>query len=329
MEAPSFWARALPLGEPKKLLGLGFIVAVAVIWVGASFVVQGIEEHGAHPAVLTFVANSLFAVYVPVYFANLRWRRRRAAHARNSAGATRHVQETGALVAPGPRSDEGDSLALAAPRGGGLTPEDSGKGASPPASMPLRQLFHAALVVSERRGPHSCARVDWRGCGHLALRTQRPTPRPPQVAPLWYVAQLTFNTSLHMTSVTSNTILSSTSALFTFVFAVTLLHEAFTLVKLGFILLLIVGECWCSRWRRRRQQSAARLLHLQPSGPPPPLATHARARHAHAPQAPPWSRWLTASTARMRGRRGRACWATCCACCPPSSTAPTPCRCGG
>ena len=152
MEAPSFWARALPLGEPKKLLGLGFIVAVAVIWVGASFVVQGIEEHGAHPAVLTFVANSLFAVYVPVYFANLRWRRRRAAHARNSAGATRHVQETGALVAPGPRSDEGDSLALAAPRGGGLTPEDSGKGASPPASIPLRQLFHAALV---------CERAPW------------------------------------------------------------------------------------------------------------------------------------------------------------------------
>ena len=64
-----------------------------------------------------------------------------------------------------------------------------------------------------------------------------------QVAPLWYLAQLTFNLSLAKTSVTSNTILSSTSALFTFLFAVALLSEVFTLWKLGFIMLLIVGAC--------------------------------------------------------------------------------------
>lgn len=69
-----------------------------------------------------------------------------------------------------------------------------------------------------------------------------PLGSAPQVAPLWYLAQLTFNTSLSMTSVTSNTILSSTSALFTFLFAVALLAEAFTLWKLAFILLLVVGE---------------------------------------------------------------------------------------
>lgn len=59
---------------------------------------------------------------------------------------------------------------------------------------------------------------------------------------MWYCAQLAFNMSLQRTSVTSNTILSSTSALFTFLFAVALLSEAFTLWKLGFILLLTVGE---------------------------------------------------------------------------------------
>lgn len=36
----AFWKKAVPLGEPKKLLGLGFVLAVAVIWVVASFVVQ-------------------------------------------------------------------------------------------------------------------------------------------------------------------------------------------------------------------------------------------------------------------------------------------------
>jgi solute carrier family 35, member F5 len=61
------------------------------------------------------------------------------------------------------------------------------------------------------------------------------------VAPLWYLAQLTFNASLHLTSVTSNTVLSSTAALFTYIFSVVLLSEPFTLRKLGFVGLLIAG----------------------------------------------------------------------------------------
>ncbi|KAI7841405.1 hypothetical protein COHA_005022 [Chlorella ohadii] len=159
-----FWARVIPLHEPRKLLGLVFVVAVAIIWVAASFVVQGIEERGAHPVVLTFVANSLFAIYVPVYYLNLRWRRRRQQHAAAAALAAAHQQQRG-------QEHEGSAL----------------------------------------------------------------------VAPLWYLAQLTFNCSLSLTSVTSNTILSSTSALFTFLFAVALLAEAFTVWKLAFILLLIIG----------------------------------------------------------------------------------------
>ncbi|PSC71079.1 putative vacuolar membrane [Micractinium conductrix] len=212
------WERlVLRFGDRRRLLGLAFIVAVALIWVGASFFVQGLEAQGAHPAVLTFVANSLFAIYVPVYFANLRWRRRRAA-----AAAAAHAQERRALVPAGQLRSDSDQGAEggvleAAPelsRPGSPAPEDSGNGKSAAAAaaaaappMPLHQLFRAALVV----------------------------------APLWYLAQFTFNVSLHKTSVTSNTILSSTSSLFTFIFAVWLLAEVFTLWKLGFILLLIAG----------------------------------------------------------------------------------------
>ncbi|KAL4458711.1 hypothetical protein ABPG75_013576 [Micractinium tetrahymenae] len=238
MEDPSPWARALALGDRRRLLGLAFILAVALIWVAASFFVQGIEEQGAHPAVLTFVANSLFAVYVPIYYLNLRLRRRHAA----AAAAARHAQERAALVPAGhPRSDDDSvggpaGLASSSPLAEGEEEEEGGSRShggrlglqlgtptSPPVAedsangkahvhggpppMPLRQLFRAALVV----------------------------------APLWYCAQLAFNMSLQRTSVTSNTILSSTSALFTFLFAVALLSEVFTLWKLGFILLLIVG----------------------------------------------------------------------------------------
>lgn len=64
---------------------------------------------------------------------------------------------------------------------------------------------------------------------------------PLQVAPLWYLAQYTFNLSLAHTSVTSNTVLSSASSLFTFLLSVWLLAERFTLKKLACILLLMAG----------------------------------------------------------------------------------------
>ena len=63
-----------------------------------------------------------------------------------------------------------------------------------------------------------------------------------QVAPLWFAAQLTFNVSLSETTVTSNTILASTSSLFTYGLSCLLLLEAFVISKLLFIALAIGGE---------------------------------------------------------------------------------------
>lgn len=61
------------------------------------------------------------------------------------------------------------------------------------------------------------------------------------VAPLWFLAQLCFNASLLLTSVTSNTILSSASSLFTFFLSVVLLGESFALTKLVAVLLTVIG----------------------------------------------------------------------------------------
>lgn len=155
----------LGLNDRKRLIGFTFITAVAIIWVVASFLVQGLESSGAHPAVLTFIANSLFAIYLPISFV-----------------ARRHF-----------------SKYTAAPLGDGLD--------YPPAKYLHRSLIVAALIV----------------------------------APMWYFAQLTFNASLSLTSITSNTILSSTSVLFTFVFSIAVLGELFSLKKLAFVALLIGG----------------------------------------------------------------------------------------
>ena len=62
-----------------------------------------------------------------------------------------------------------------------------------------------------------------------------------QVAPLWFAAQYTFNVSLLETTVTSNTILASTSSLFTYALSCALFLEVFVVSKLAFIFLCMAG----------------------------------------------------------------------------------------
>lgn len=50
----------------EQALGIFFIFTVAVIWVAASFLVQNLEQQGINPVVLTYIANSLFIVLIPV-----------------------------------------------------------------------------------------------------------------------------------------------------------------------------------------------------------------------------------------------------------------------
>ena len=93
-----------------------------------------------------------------------------------------------------------------------------------------KQLRHAALVV------RCCCSDKPIHCFQAVSTTNL------QVAPIWFSAQLTFNFSLSMTNVTSNTILSSTSSLFTYGFSCVLLGEKYTKVKLLSILICIAGE---------------------------------------------------------------------------------------
>ena len=63
-----------------------------------------------------------------------------------------------------------------------------------------------------------------------------------QCGSLWFIAQLLFNLSLSWTSVTSNTILSSSSSLFTFALSMLFLKEGYSASKLLSIFLCIGGE---------------------------------------------------------------------------------------
>jgi solute carrier family 35 protein F5 len=63
------------------------------------------------------------------------------------------------------------------------------------------------------------------------------------VAPLWFFANFTYNESLNMTSVTSSTILSATSSIFTLIFGVWILKERFSWLKLLGVALCMAGNC--------------------------------------------------------------------------------------
>lgn len=50
----------------RWVLGLLYIVAVAAIWIAASFVVQSVVDAGVSPFLITYICNSLFVVYIPL-----------------------------------------------------------------------------------------------------------------------------------------------------------------------------------------------------------------------------------------------------------------------
>ena len=81
------------------------------------------------------------------------------------------------------------------------------------------------------------------GKGLAVVRNKPRSSGALQVAPLWFLAQYTFNTSLNLTSVTSNTILSSTSSLFTYGLSCSLALERLAVRKLAFIILCMAGKC--------------------------------------------------------------------------------------
>lgn len=62
------------------------------------------------------------------------------------------------------------------------------------------------------------------------------------VATIWFAAQYTFTLSLAHTSVTSNTILSSSSSMFTLLASALLLQERITWAKLASVASVMAGE---------------------------------------------------------------------------------------
>ena len=111
--------------------------------------------------------------------------------------------------------------------------DNDGEKASPTATNGTAAIggAHEQLTHQERRRmrPQVLSHLD-----HMSMAVK--------IAPVWFVSNFFYNTSLAYTSITSSTVLASTGSLFTFLFAVSCGDERFTAPKLLGVILCFTGS---------------------------------------------------------------------------------------
>ncbi|KAL2932899.1 Solute carrier family 35 member F5 [Bienertia sinuspersici] len=224
----------------KWVIGVIYIVAVAGIWIAASYVVQSVVDEGISPFLITYICNSLFIVYIPLvefsryledYTGKLCfWRNKDDVSVQELA----HSEEVVLLE----NSDLDEPLSSLHPH---LSKDqkESNDGSIRTGSEPNYRAYDEV----ENELPHQVEvddldiQLDSKGRWTRA-RVARVSLL---ICPFWFLAQLTFNLSLKYTTVTSNTILSTSSSLFTFLLSLAFLGEKFTWLKFSGVLLCMGG----------------------------------------------------------------------------------------
>lgn len=215
----------------RWVLGLIYIVVVATIWIVASFVVQSVVDEGVSPFLIAYICNSLFVVYIPLfeigryledkYVSIFFWRNRKGSSSQDLGGS--------------------EEVLLLEQRDTGTQAELN------PGSIVGQQeiTHHEGHVILESENdidnPSVCGDAN-KGLDAKGRWTRsRVAKISLLICPFWFLAQFTFNLSLKYTSVTSNTVLSSVSSLFTFLVSLAFLGEKFTWVKLVSVILCMAG----------------------------------------------------------------------------------------
>lgn len=219
----------------RWVLGLTYIVAVAAIWIAASFVVQSVVDAGVSPFLITYICNSLFLVYIPIIeisryledkFGTLCfWQKK------ENNGIQRDDSEEAILL----RSSDPGNNTNNVPLQQNEVEQDTIELHS--HLFPDSNQLESTIIDDPQLGKDPKQQLDAKGRWTRYMTAKVSL----LVCPFWFLAQLTFNLSLKYTSVTSNTILSTASSLFTFLFAVVFLNEKFSWVKLVSVVLCMGG----------------------------------------------------------------------------------------
>lgn len=199
-------------------LGLFFIFLVAVIWSIASIVVQYLytNQHFDSPFLLTYIGTSLFVLLLLSHFL---WERKHQLCCYTYCSTHDNDDDTEVIPwrtrqyeyqqVPPVASDEAVSLENVQIE----VEETPDKQSNPPPETTIQQWSHEQHIK-------------------VAIK----------IAPVWFIANWAYNSSLAYTSITSSTVLASTGSLFTFIFAVVCRDESFTCLKLVGVLLGVTGS---------------------------------------------------------------------------------------
>lgn len=231
-------------------LGLGYILAVATIWIAASYIVQSVVDAGVSPFLVTYICNSLFVIYVPVVEISRYW----------EASVERYLSRRRSQNdLPLQRVEDNEKMVLLEKSGLSETgdAENSSEFVDKKEMSQYEKVIAQEPVASLNESTTMPVSLDDSSIGtetiagdkdafeELDAKGRWTRSRVAKVSlmicPFWFLAQLTFNLSLKYTSVTSNTILSSSSSLFTFLASLVVLGEKFTCLKLVSVLLCMVG----------------------------------------------------------------------------------------
>ncbi|XP_022159711.1 uncharacterized vacuolar membrane protein YML018C [Momordica charantia] len=210
-------------------IGLFYIFLVATIWIAASFVVQSVVDEGVSPFLVTYICNSLFVIYIPIveiarfledkYGSLLFWKNKKL-------DALRELKESEQAILLGEKTNLVSNADCCSPSMHiNMHMEDG------------QSILNRETTLSETGYFSNGKQVDEKG-RWTRIRVAKVSLL---ICPFWFLAQLTFNLSLKYTTVTSNTILSSASSLFTFLVSLAFLGEKFTWVKLASVLLCMGG----------------------------------------------------------------------------------------
>jgi solute carrier family 35 protein F5 len=163
----------------RWMLGMVYVIAVAVIWIVASFVVQSVVDEGVSPFLITYFCNSLFVVYLPlvegskVFWAWVEGRRLRQEQQQQEASS--EGKDSGA---------EKETVHLL----------EENPGAENPNSRVIENHRVLELVEEPLDAPQEVTNREW-----SRLEIARVSLL---ICPFWFLAQFTFNLSLRYTTVT-------------------------------------------------------------------------------------------------------------------------------
>lgn len=178
----SKWGKMMSNDTWRWCLGLIYIVAIAGIWIAASYIVQSVVDGGVSPFLITYICNSLFIVYIPI------------------VEFARYFEDSIDNLWSKLKGKDGADLQQLADLESVNLLQRSGQEGS--AASPLSEdnlTSNAIFPIHTELGVADCSKgLDAKGRWTRA-RTARVSML---VCPFWFLAQLTFNLSLRYTTVT-------------------------------------------------------------------------------------------------------------------------------